>query len=367
MSSAERTGESVQDEQRVAEGQADGVTTGGQDEPIRVLVAEDDPVSRKVVQVRLRKLGYAVETVADGEQAWAALEREDAPQLAVLDWEMPGLDGLEVTRKLRDRQRQQQEHPEHGRDTAEAGHYTFVILLTSHGELDDLVRGFEAGADDYVTKPAAAAELHARLRAGQRIVELEQRLLAMKQRLEIEATHDPLTGIWNRRAILALLERELRRSERLGTSLTVMLVDLDHFKQVNDTHGHQVGDDVLVEASARFAATVRGYDAVGRYGGEEFIAVLCGCQLSHGAVAGDRLRSRLADTAIESRSGELTVTASIGIACAGGDQPYRGVDALLQAADRALYRAKENGRNRIELADKADDYTLSEAEPTEPA
>ncbi len=328
-------------------------------EPLAVLVAEDDIVSRKLVEAQLRKLGYQVEAVPDGEQAWAALCRDDAPQLAVLDWEMPGLDGLEVTRRLRERQREQQLEPEHGHDSAKASHYIFVILLTSYDELEDLVEGFEAGADDYVIKPVEAPELHARLRAGQRIVQLEHRLLTMKRRLELEATHDPLTGIWNRRAILALLERELHRSERLGTTLTVMLLDLDHFKQVNDSYGHQVGDEVLVEAASRFSTAVRGYDAVGRYGGEEFIAVLAGCQLAHAAAVAERLRSQLASTPIASRGGPLSVTTSIGVASTVGGQRAHDVDALLQAADRALYRAKEKGRDHVELASSGDDYEIA--------
>ena len=329
----------------------------------RVLLAEDDAVSRKLVEVRLRGFGYDVVAVRDGEQAWEVLAKDDAPQLAVIDWEMPKMDGIEVCRRLRSRDKE--------RAAAAPGEeidprYTFVVLLTGRNKLSDLVDGFDAGADDYLTKPFEAPELHARLRAGERIVALEQNLLAMKKRLEIEATHDALTGVWNRRAIMALIDRELSRGQRLDTPLSVTLLDIDHFKKVNDTYGHQAGDDVLVETASRFAGIVRGYDAVGRYGGEEFVVAFSGCAPPHGAPAAERLRQRLCEEPVQTRVGAIPITASFGVAHAGADRPYVPVDTLIKAADRALYRAKASGRNRVEIAVDDDYADASDAEDPTP-
>lgn len=320
-----------------------------------VLVASDDPVTRKLVEIRLKKLGFIIKTVNNGEDAWDSLCEQGAPQLAVLDWEMPGLDGPEVCRKVRERALEEQRLYTENESTSAP--YTFIILLTSNSRLEDLVVGFEAGADDYLTKPFEGAELHARLRAGQRIIELEQTLLKMQRRLEIEATHDGLTEIWNRRAILALLDRELRRGRRLGTSLSALMLDIDHFKHINDEYGHQVGDQVLVEVSKRFQKCIRDYDAIGRYGGEEFVVVLTGCTPEHGISACERIRNSIGSKPLEVNDKIIPVTTSVGVANAGGNTPYHDVETLLRAADRALYRAKEEGRNCCRYA-KPEDYIV---------
>lgn len=228
----------------------------------RVLIAEDEPISRRLLEAYLIKLGYSVVVACDGNEAWEALQAEGAPRLAILDWMMPGLDGVEICRKLR----QESDEP-----------YTYIILLTALQRDEDLVIGMEAGADDYITKPFKANELRVRLRAGMRIVELQNELIGRRDAFKEQASRDPLTGLWNRRETLAILVKQLSRVRREGGCLSVIMVDLDHFKKVNDTYGHLAGDAVLCQTAQRLLSLVRDYDYVGRYGGEEFLLVLPGC------------------------------------------------------------------------------------------
>src|SRR5690349_18177056 len=219
----------------------------------RILIAEDDPLSRRMLQSFLAKWDYEVIAAGTGTEALAALEQENAPPLAVLDWMMPGMEGPEVCREIR-------RHPER--------RYVYVILLTARSQKEDLLKGLEAGADDYLTKPFDAQEFRARLRVGQRILDLQHNLLTATDELRFRATHDMLTGICNRASVLDALAREGSRQEREGGSFGVIMADLDHFKSVNDTYGHMAGDIVLKEAARRMTACVRPYDTVGRYGGE---------------------------------------------------------------------------------------------------
>ena len=189
---------------------------------MRILVAEDEEVSRIKLQYLATSWGYEVVSARDGNEALAILEREDAPLLAILDWIMPGLDGPDICQRIRKTRRSP---------------YIYVIMLTAKTDRQDIILGMDAGADDYVKKPFDPQELKVRLRAGQRIVELQEAL-------RIQATHDALTGALNRGAIIEMLDRELARTEREGTTLGVVMADLDHFKQVNDRHGHQSGDEV---------------------------------------------------------------------------------------------------------------------------
>jgi len=300
---------------------------------MRILVAEDDSVSRLVLQSLLEKWGYEVVVANDGRAAWQNLQGEDPPTLAILDWMMPGLDGVEICAELRRQAREP---------------YTYVLLLTAKGQKQDIVAGLDAGADDYLTKPFDAHELRARLRSGCRIVELQEQLVQAREALRLEATHDALTGLWNRAAMLENLQRELSRSERGETSVAVTMADLDHFKQVNDTHGHLVGDAVLREATRRMRSTTRAYDALGRYGGEEFLIVAPGIrQVKEALCQAERIRESVAREPIETFEGQVLVTVSLGVAVSG---EIREADPLLHAADEALYRAKNAGRNRVELA-----------------
>jgi two-component system cell cycle response regulator len=301
---------------------------------MKILVAADDPICRCLLRTMLVKWEYEVLQARDGTEAWQALQSEDPPQLAILDWMMPGIDGIQVCRQIRQQ---------------EGGAYTYVILLTAKGQKEDLIHGLEAGADDYLTKPFDAQELKVRLHTGRRILDLQGKLLNAHEALHYRSTHDSLTGLWNRSAILDTLGTEWERSRREGTHLSIAMVDLDHFKRVNDTHGHLAGDAVLSRVAQTMQGMMRPYDAVGRYGGEEFLIVLPGCDDLNALRVADRLCSRIAGEAISLSEGSVYITASAGVA-ATGVEIATDVGNLIRLADAALYRAKDSGRNRVQLA-----------------
>ena len=304
--------------------------------PNTVLIAEDDPIFRRILENWLQKWNYRVTSLENGLDAWSVLQQEDAPQMAILDWMMPGLDGLELCRRIR---------------SHHTGSYKYVLLLTAKGSKEDVVAGLEAGADDYLTKPFDVNELHARVRAGQRILELQSTLLRVQTELQFESAHDHLTGLWNRGAITGLLQRETLRSARVGEPLGVMMADLDHFKHINDTYGHQTGDELLREVARRMLSSVRNYDYVGRYGGEEFLVVLTACMPSDLLITAERMRVYVSEKPVETASGQVPVTISIGFAAQNADgSEILDPEELVRAADGALYVAKANGRNRVERA-----------------
>jgi two-component system, cell cycle response regulator len=308
-----------------------------------VLIADDDTVSRRMLARMLQTAGYEVVAARDGDEAWQILEREDAPRLAILDWMMPGMTGPDLCRKLRERKREP---------------YTYVLLLTARTDKQDVVEGMDAGADDYVTKPFEARELQVRLRAGRRILDLQADLVKAREALRDQATHDPLTGLWNRYALLEALEREHSRAAREGTPLAVIMLDLDYFKRVNDTYGHLAGDAVLREAAGRMQAVVRSYDLVGRFGGEEFLIVLPGTSGANAAQLAERLRAALAQDPVRQELLRIPVTASFGVG-AIGMAPGGDAQTLIRLADEALYRAKEKGRNRVEWLSEAKEETTA--------
>jgi two-component system, cell cycle response regulator len=302
--------------------------------PLKVLAAEDNPVFRTMLSNMLSKWGYQPVLARDGNQAWEALQSPDGPQLAILDWMMPGLNGVDICRNIR---------------AAGQERYVYILLLTARTDSQDLVEGMDAGADDYVTKPFQAHELRVRLRAGRRIIELQQELLTTREALREQATHDGLTGLLNRSVILDTLRKELSRAGREGHPLSVLMVDVDRFKLVNDEHGHSTGDAVLREVAARMQSAVRSYDSVGRCGGEEFLIVLPGCDGDGAFTQAERVRETIAASPMVSGPLRLPVTCSIGAASRlhpTGDD----ADGLLREADMALYRAKDDGRNRVARA-----------------
>jgi diguanylate cyclase (GGDEF)-like protein len=299
---------------------------------MRILIAEDDAVSRRLLEAKLIKWGYEVVVTCDGDQAWQALQADDAPNLVVLDWMMPGLDGVEICRRVRKNDREP---------------YTYIILLTALHRDEDLVTGMEAGADDYITKPFKSHELKVRLRAGQRIIELQNELIETREALREQASHDALTGLLNREAILCLLQNELSRIERENGLVSIIMADLDHFKKINDSYGHMAGDAVLRRTSKRMLSLIRNYDCIGRYGGEEFIILLPGCDPKCALAFAERLRLAIGNEPMNIPEGMISLTISLGVATSSRWKPET-VDALIQAADQALYRAKEKGRNRVE-------------------
>jgi diguanylate cyclase (GGDEF)-like protein len=298
---------------------------------MKVLAAEDNPVFRSMLVSMLTKWGYEPVIASDGNKAWLALQSPDSPRLAILDWMMPGLNGVDICRAVRSSCREP---------------YVYILLLTARNDAGDLVEGMESGADDYLTKPFLAHELRVRLRAGRRILELQEQLLAAREALREQATHDCLTGLLNRGAILETLDKELSRASREGRPLSLLMLDLDRFKQINDAHGHAAGDAVLREAAQRMKAAVRGYDSVGRCGGEEFLIVLPGCDGAGAIAQAERIREIIAAPPVADGSRSIPMTCSIG-AASRSLPAVEDADGLLREADLALYRAKDGGRNRV--------------------
>ena len=309
---------------------------------MNILIADDEPVSRRILQGLLAKWGYTVVSVEDGNAAWELLKTSEAPRIVLLDWMMPGMNGVDVCRELR-RQR--------------PAPYTYVLLLTAKDAKESVVEGLESGADDYLTKPFNPQELKARIRVGIRLLELEDNLVEAREAMRFKATHDTLTGVANRGAILEMMDREIIRSRREGVSLGVLIADLDHFKMVNDSYGHLAGDDVLREVTRRMQSEIRPYDAVGRYGGEEFLILLPGCGNTATAENAERLCRAIMAQPIQAQSGLLNVSISIG-AVATGDWPEDTANRLLQMADAALYKAKERGRNQAVMATASDHQSV---------
>jgi two-component system, cell cycle response regulator len=297
---------------------------------LRILIADDDQLSRRLLEVTLKRLGHEPVIVTNGTDAEEQLLRPDGPHLAILDWDMPGADGLAVCRAVR-----QRAHP-----------YVYVVLLTARDRREDMLVALEADVDDFLTKPLDAGELQARLRSGERLLTLQENLLRAQEALRYQATHDHLTGLWNRVMVLEQLAIEITRAKRAKKSVAIMLVDLDHFKKVNDTYGHPAGDAILREAAARMRVALRAYDSIGRYGGEEFLIVLPGCDARAALVVAERARTSVAAPV---RVGDVDIPMSISLGVASTQSASEDPALLIQAADEALYRAKAAGRNRVSL------------------
>lgn len=313
---------------------------------MRILIAEDDFTSRTMLSAVLRKSGYEVVVTENGLEALQAMQVPDPPRLVILDWMMPEMDGVEVVRRVR--QLQLEPPP-------------YVIILTSRMEKKDIVAGLDAGADDYLSKPFDTGELRARVAVGKRMIEVQEALIRSRELMAHQAAHDTLTGLFNRRAILEILARELARVGRDGGRVTVGLCDIDHFKQINDTHGHQVGDDVLCAIAELLETELREYDSVGRLGGEEFLIVIPGPEKCDPGAPLARICEKVAQSPLRTRSGTARVTVSIGVACAGEGE---SVDQILGRADSALYGAKAQGRNRVVLAGERQGPVEPERQPS---
>jgi two-component system cell cycle response regulator len=293
----------------------------------KILIAEDDAVSLHILNNFLVKWDYDVTVATNGMQALQILETDDTPRLAVLDWMMPGIEGIQICQQIRARP----DKP-----------YIYILLLTARAHKKDLLQGLAFGADDYLTKPFDAPELRARLHVGERILNLEDEL-------RFRATHDNLTGMSSRGVALDAIGREQARQVRDKSSFGIILVDLDHFKHINDTYGHGCGDTVLKEAARRMISCVRPYDTVARYGGEEFLIVVASADESITLALAERVRMAIGSQSFVTESGDVHVTASFGVAASSIVRPFSSKE-VLQLADEALYRAKRKGRDRSEGA-----------------
>ncbi len=304
---------------------------------MKILIADDHPVTRRLLEAQLTKWGYEVVVCSDGTEAWNVMAAADPPRIAVLDWIMPEMSGPVLCRKIRETESDQR--------------YTYVILLTAKNGREDILEGLEAGADDYVVKPFDPNELKVRVRAGARIVQLHEKLTESLRISEYQAAHDALTGLWNRGAILGFLKKEMARAVREDTTVGVVIGDIDFFKRVNDQYGHLAGDAVLRHVARKLDSSVRQYDMVGRYGGEEFIMVLPGCDLQTATNVAERVRVEIAGRPAQITEGIFPVTMSFGIAATEQFGPV-DVDGIVRAADEALYRAKKQGRNRVVVSEE---------------
>jgi two-component system, cell cycle response regulator len=315
---------------------------------IKLLLVEDEPTQLLVMQRVLGQAGYAVETAGNGEEALEKISKGQF-QMLVTDWDMPGMDGVTLCRRIRESQ-------------SELPGYLYILLLTSHDTTESLVTGLEAGADDYVSKPPKTPELLARLKAGQRVLQLEQslreansKIQEAKDKIQQLSITDPLVGTFNRRYLNDQLMQEVERARRYARPLAAVMADLDFFKNINDQHGHQAGDDVLRGFVALAKASIRhSSDWVARYGGEEFVVVLPETDLAGAATTAEKIRSCCATTPFETNVGRLVVTASFGVAALDSAAGPIGAaaESLLRRADAALYRSKHEGRNRITIADR---------------
>lgn len=305
-------------------------TSQKKQKPIKVLIAEDNSVSARILQKNIKDWGYEVVLVKNGREAWSALNKEKI-KLAILDWIMPEINGIQLCQKIRE-----------NNHLGEVQDYTYIILLTAKDDQKDLIKGFSAGADDYITKPFSNLELKARLKTGRRIIDLQNQL-------QEQASRDSLTGLWNRKHMLRILDKEINRSRRDKLPFAIIMIDIDHFKMINDTHGHHIGDLVLKDIAATLKKNTRNYDEVCRYGGDELLVVLPNCDAAKTAIIAERIRNSVIKNKKKYGRTLIEVTLSLGGATSERLSADYTSGELIQAADEALRAAKKRGRNCVVL------------------
>ena len=301
-----------------------------------ILIVEDNPASQRLLEKTLIKAGHEFVSVENGRKALEQFKERYFP-IVLTDWMMPEMDGLELCQAIREK--------------ATPG-YVFIILLTAKDSKDDIVKGLEAGADDYLTKPVNQAELMARIKTGIRILELERSLRKSNTEIRILSITDPLTGCYNRGYLSERLPQEIKRAKRYGHPLSLVLCDIDHFKKVNDIYGHQAGDQVLIQFVQCITESIRDtVDWVVRYGGEEFIAVVPETDFSGAYIMAERLRTTISQTAIKIQEKGIHITASFGVTGFDPDTPDEKIspDSMINQADKYLYQAKQEGKNRVKV------------------
>ena len=303
---------------------------------LKILVVDDEHVARRMVEKTLTRLGHTIVLANSGEDAWKKMQ-EDHIRFVITDWNMPIMDGVQLIKKIR---------------ATTLPSYVYVILVTSNSKDEDIVEGLYAGADDYLTKPFNPAELEARVAVGERMLALEDNLTIANNQLEKLAMVDSLTGLLNRRAIYKFARGELERARRVSEPISVIFLDIDKFKEVNDQHGHLRGDEALKLVAQIIKERSRAYDGIGRWAGDEFLVVLPGTTAENAKNAAKRIVEGIALIELINLDGDMfSLTASAGVAT---QLKVTGAVALLddiiQAADEALYRAKEKGGNHVDTS-----------------
>lgn len=293
----------------------------------RVLIATDDTVTRLILKHWIQRWGYEIVIVELGDQAWSVLQQERPPEVVIVDWAIPGMNAIDLCGRLRDRSRP---------------YYHYILMITASADEMDVVHALESGADDCIGKPFGEAEIRARLHVASRILALQNELIHAREELRAQSMRDGLTGLWNRAAFLDLFKRELQRAERDNGHTGLLLLDLDNFKQINDTYGHLAGDQVLREVAKGLRNHVRSYDFVGRYGGEEFFIGFPGSSRESLCARAEAIRKAICREPVRVPQGEISVSLSIGAVVATGEQSTSDV---LAVADAGLYKAKNSGRN----------------------
>ena len=304
---------------------------------MKLLIADDSNVVRMMLLGVTKHWGYDVILAENGEQAWQIMQQKDAPKLLLLDWEMPKMNGIEVCERVI---AQNPENP------------AYILLLTSRTESEDIVEGLSKGASDYISKPFDSAELQVRLQVGKRMIEMQEKLNSTMLKLTVLASHDVLTGILNRRAIMQALNIEIQRIERQNKILVIGMCDIDNFKNVNDTYGHLVGDEVIKEVAKRMQLVLREYDVLGRYGGEEFLVITPTDHIDSGIIAFQRICHAVSSQPIKIDDLSLTVTISCGVTTYSSKSDKENISMLISRADQALYQAKDAGRNCVILKEE---------------
>ncbi|WP_116813397.1 diguanylate cyclase [Steroidobacter cummioxidans] len=312
-----------------------------------ILIVDDDETIQELVNLYTQEYGFQTRPCASAEAALEEMRRSFCP-IVITDVQMPGMGGLSLCRKLR-----------HGKWPG----YVYVIVMTGHDVEDGVIEALDAGADDYLHKNAQPAELRARLRVAERIVTLEQRLRRTLESKARQAASDPLTDLPNRRTFDRRLNAEFKRARRFAESVSVLLIDADHFKQVNDEYGHQVGDEVLRHLAVTLREHLpREYDVLARIGGEEFAAILPHTSREDAGVVAERLRAAIESSPFPTTAGKLNITVSIGVGSLSNrlnTEPQTTLD-VLDEADRGLYESKRLGRNQVTVAPAAEPRTLLE-------
>jgi two-component system, cell cycle response regulator len=305
--------------------------------PFTIAVVDDDAAIRRLVRLFLKRAGYAILECTTGMEARQRLTTEPW-DIAILDRRLPDMDGVELCQELK-------ANPEF--------RSRYIVMLTGEAEQEDKIEGLELGADDYITKPFQYPELLARIRAGKRIVDLQKELMESNKRLELLSITDGLTKLHNHRYFQDELARAFEESQRYGRPLSMVMIDIDFFKKINDTHGHAVGDEVLKAVARLYRDSVRSTDLVARYGGEEFAVMMPETELQDAITFAEKIRALVEETPIETQAGPLRATVSLGVASV----PLTNVNTakeLIVAADKALYRAKKSGRNQVQAEKRRD-------------